>query len=293
MRNERTWEIFLGSIVFFSLLSEFLPVFNGSRDLLSLALSVTSILFGLLIGFFITQMWNKFSSIRRESSKFRSSVLGLIKNMRRLEGNEETKEIFEERMEKFLIAFTMISWNSVEEESKYFSNVTRTISDIDVINERDREIYSQILDAESAAGESRSKLAALGKEGLMKLEWAVLVILSTVITTSVILLRDGSLFFKVLSSVLPPLVLLTMMMLDDLDNLRWGSTIVSFEPAQAALESLNKKKFYEKRFIENGWVKEPEVYRTEEDLEGELKDVFEELKLKDCLREYGPLGPKL
>lgn len=293
MRNERTWELFLGSIVVFSLISYFLPIFEGSRNLLSLALSVTSILFGLLIGFFITQMWNKFSSIRRESSKFRSSVLGMIKNMRRLEGNDETIEVFEKRMEKFLIAFTMISWNSVEEESKYFSNVTQTISDVDVINERDREIYSQILDAESAAGESRSKLAALGKEGLMKLEWAVLIILSTIITASVVLLRDGSLFFQALSSVLPPLVLLTMMMLDDLDNLRWGSTIVSFEPAQAALESLNKKKFYEKRFIENGWVKEPEVYRTEDDLEGELKEVFEELKLKDCLREYGPLGPKL
>lgn len=292
MRNERTWEVFLGSIVFFSILSHFLPVFEGSRKLLSLALSVTSILFGLLIGFFITQMWNKFSSIRRESSMFRASLLGLITNMRRLERNEETREIFEKRMEKFLIAFTMISWDSVEEEEKYFSHVTDTISDIDVINDKDREVFSKILDAESAAGEARSKLAALGKEGLMKLEWAVLIILSGVMTVSVVLLRDGSLFFQVLSSVLPPLVLLTMMMLDDLDNLRWGSTIVSFEPAQAALESLNKKKFYEKRFIDNGWVKEPEVYRTEEELEGELKEVYEELKLKDCLRESRPLGPK-
>jgi hypothetical protein len=127
----------------------------------------------------------------------------------------------------------------------------------------------------------------------MKLEWAVLIILSSIITVSVLLLRDGSLFFQTLSSLLPPLLLLTMMMLDDLDHLRWGATIVSFEPAQEALEAINKQRFYESRYIEKGWVEEPETYRTEKDLEGDLKDVYDELKLKDCLREDGILGPKL
>ena len=293
MRNKQTWKIFIGSIVFFSLISYFLPLFEGGESLLSLALNVTSILFGLLIGFFITQMWNKFTSVRRESAVFRSALLGMISNMRRLEGNEDVKQEFEDKLEKFLIAFTMISWKSVEEEDKYFSLVTDTISDVKILNDRDRAVYTQLLDAESTAGTARSKLAAIGKESLMKLEWAVLIILSTIITVSVIMLRDGSIFFQTLSSLLPPLLLLTMMMLDDLDNLRWGSSIVSFEPAQTALEKLNKKPFYEKRFIENGWVEEKDSYRTEEDLEGELKEVYEELKLKDCLREDGILGPKL
>jgi hypothetical protein len=293
VRNKRTWQIFLLSIAIFAALSHFLPIFRDITELLSLALSVTSILFGLLIGFFITQMWNKFTAVRRESAIFRSALLGMITNMRRLEGNDKVKEEFENRMEKFLIAFTMISWDSVEEEERYFEVVTNTISDVTLFNDRDSSIYTQLLDAESSAGSARSQLSSIGKEGLMKLEWAVLIILSSIITVSVLLLRDGSLFFQTLSSLLPPLLLLTMMMLDDLDHLRWGATIVSFEPAQEALEAINKQRFYESRYIEKGWVEEPETYRTEKDLEGDLKDVYDELKLKDCLREDGILGPKL
>ncbi len=293
MKNERTWGIFIISVLVFTGLSYFLPIYEGATQLLSLALSVTSILFGLLIGFFITQMWNKFSSIRRESAVLHAAIQGLITNVKRLEGNEDVKQQFEDRMERFLIAFTMISWDSVEEEDKYFNAVSSTLDKIQPVNDKNSSVYVQVLDAESQAGNARAKLSSLGKESLMRLEWVVLVSLSTIITSSVILLRDGSLFFNALASVMPPLVILTMMMLDDLDNLRWGTEIVSFEPAQQGLEALNKERFYEKRFIEKGWVEEPEIYRTEDDLEEDLRGVYEELKIKDCLREEGWLGPKL
>jgi hypothetical protein len=171
--------------------------------------------------------------------------------------------------------------------------VTDTISDIDPVNGQDLRIYAELLDNESNALNARSKLSSLGKDSLMKLEWAVLLSLSIIITVSVLLLRDGTVFFNALSTVLPSLVILVMMLLDDLDNLRWGKSIVSFDPAQDALEELRKEKFFEKRFIDQGWVEEPESYRTEEDLEGELRNVYEELKLKDCLRKGGLLGPKL
>jgi hypothetical protein len=293
MRNEKTWKAFILSLLFFGVLSVFLPTFDGNTKLLSLALSVTSILFGLLIGFFITQMWNKFTSIRMESANFREALLSMIGNMRRLQANEDVKQMFEARMEKFLIAFIMISWDSLEEEERYFEAVTDTISDIDPVNDTDLRIYAELLDNESNALNARSKLSSLGKDSLMKLEWAVLLSLSGIITVSVLLLRDGTVFFNVLSTVLPSLVVLVMMLLDDLDNLRWGKSIVSFDPAQDALEELRKEKFFEKRFIEKGWVEEPESYRTEEDLEGELKRVYEELKVKECLRKSGILGPKL
>lgn len=293
MRNRRTWQLFIISVIFFAVITIYLPRYSGATELLSLALSVTSVLFGLLIGFFITQMWNKFSSIRRESAILRSSLLGMISNMRRLEGNEEVKEKFFDRMERFLIAFIMISWDSVEEEDRYFDRVTETISEVEILNERDKVIFTQLLDAESSASEARSELTTLGKESLMRLEWAVLMSLSSIIIVSVLLLRDGSTFFRAVATVLPSLMVLTMLILDDLDNLRWGSDVISFEPAEAALKELNKEKFYEKRFVKEEWVKEPENYRTEEDLDRELRDVYEELKIKDCLRKNGLLGPKL
>jgi hypothetical protein len=120
MRNEKTWKAFILSVLFFGVVSVSLPTFQGNTNLLSLALSVTSILFGLLIGFFITQMWNKFTSIRMESANFREALLSMIGNMRRLGANEDVKQRFEVRMEKFLIAFIMISWDSLEEEERYF-----------------------------------------------------------------------------------------------------------------------------------------------------------------------------
>jgi ABC-type multidrug transport system fused ATPase/permease subunit len=293
MNNERTWIFAVLSVIVFGGLSIYLPLFDGNTDLLSLALSVNSVLFGLLTGFFITEMWDKYTSIRKESAELRGALLSMIKNMRRLQSNDKNKDLFEERMEKFLIAFIVISWENLKEEEKYFEVVTDTIGDVKPVNERDIPVYSEILDAEKVATEARSKLSALGKQGLVKIEWAILIALSSVITVSVFLLRDGSLFFNVLSTVLPSMVLLMMMLLDDLDNLRWGTSMVSFKPAEDALEELRKKKFFEKRYIENGWVEEPDVYRTEEDLEGELKEVYEDIKLKDCLRGRGILGPKL
>lgn len=293
MRNKVTWIIFSFSVVLSTILSFYLPIFGELQDLLSLALSVTSILFGLLIGFFLTQMWNKYTSIREYSAVMKSGMLSMIRNFKRLENKPEFKNNFEEKAEKALIAFILASWDNLHEEDEYFDNFFSSIDYVKVDDTKSSEIYSSLLDAQGKVQEARIRLNSLGKEHLAPIEWVILYTLSLIIVVSTFMLRDGSLFFNFLASTLPPLVVLTLLTLDNLDDLRWGHEIVSFEPAQSSLKAIGKEPFYEKRFADSIWLNiEEENYRTEEDLEESLLEVYEELKAKDALRENEIFGPK-
>jgi len=87
-------------------------------------------------------------------------------------------------------------------------------------------------------------------------------------------------------------LVLSLLILNDLNNLQWGVTYVSFEPGEKALERLGRKRFCEKRFLDKKLVSnwDRKKYRTEDDLTGELKEIYERYKKEGCLSSEKFLG---
>lgn len=119
----------------------------------------------------------------------------------------------------------------------------------------------------------------------------VLISLSCIIIVTAMFLRDGSLFFNFISTVLASVVILTLAILDDLNNLRWNAREVSFSPIQPIYELIDRKEFYEKRYVEAGMaVPNSDDYLTEEDLEGEQREIYEKFRDEGWLASSSLLG---
>lgn len=282
MRLGKKWMIFFGSTVIFGVLSFKLPYYTVSREVASLVVSVTGILFGLISSFFISEMWGKYTSIRDLSGQFKGSILMLIDSVKMLDGNEDFKERFMEEMEKYLIAYHIVPWHKVELEGEYFQNVIDTVEDVEINSETDPNTYLKILTTSHDIRKLRNRMINTGKAKLLPMEWISLLTLTGIFVTALFILRDGSFILNILSTILPSVTVLIIIFLYDLDKLNWGVNYISFEPGEAALDAIGRKRFYDTRFLEKGVVNPPtEDYRTEEDLEGELREVYDEIMGKE------------
>jgi len=86
-------------------------------------------------------------------------------------------------------------------------------------------------------------------------------------------------FYKIIVLTFPAIITLALLIIYELDTLVWGRELITLEPNQLMFDAIGEKRFYLKR---NKKYVNPRVkkYRTEDDLKGELKKVYQ-----DILRE--------
>jgi len=280
--KKRSWLVFLISLISFGMLSFLLPNVEIDRSLVEVVLSITSILFGLLAGFFISQMWEKFSNVRKHSAEYETDLLNWIRAMRFLDDNEEVKKKFKDRMEEYLVVWITLPWHYADKDKKYFKRVHDLLDEIEISSEKEKVLYEKILSFASQTTRARKKLTILGKQKMFGIEWLILVSLSGIIIGSTFMLREGSLLFYLVAAIYPSIVILILLILYDLNNLKWNVTNVSFEPAEVPLDELGVKRFYEKKALETLDIDIPEnkEYRTEDELKGGTRKVYKEIDKK-------------
>ena len=143
--------------------------------------------------------------------------------------------------------------------------------------------FNTIIERHNAYVEATVKLDTLYRERLFPSEWFILYILSGIIAISVLLTDASHFFFKVVIIAFPAILTLALSIIYDLDKLIWSKETITIEPVQRILDAIGAKRFYlnyKKPFISQ-YVK---AYRTEKDLEGEMKEVYEAIVAK---RERG------
>jgi len=159
--KKRSSLIFLLSLGIFGALSFTLPVVKIEQGLVEIVLSITSILFGILAGFFISQMWDKFSNVRKYSAEYEANLLSWIRAVELLEGNEEVKEKFKERTDQYLVAWLTLPWYFADEDRKYFKRVHSLMKNIDISSEKNKALYESILSHISDTIDARKKVDCL------------------------------------------------------------------------------------------------------------------------------------
>ena len=126
---------------------------------------------------------------------------------------------------------------------------------------------------------STVKLATLYKERLLATEWFIILLLSFVMALSVLFLDTAQLLYQVIILAFPPIITLALSIIYDLDRLLWSKETIGMEPIQRILDSMGAKRFYlknKKQFIS----KHIKIYRTEDDLKGDLKKVYLDIQQK-------------
>ncbi len=252
-----------------------------NSEIISVILTISSILFGFLAGFFISELWSRYSEIRSIQGTRSSFGINMTKDAEYFFKNEKFKKSFLELTEKSSIVDEIVEWNEGHIELPYYRNIQKSfmlIQEDEIQTNKSTLYFEYMLNAYHQYVENTVRLDTLGKERLFVSEWIMMTILSLIIALSVLFINVSNLFFQAIVLVFPVIIMLAMKIIYDLDTLSWSKESVSLEPNQRIFDALGLKRFYlkkKKKFISRR-VKD---YRTEDDLTPELKklytDVFE------------------
>jgi len=267
----------------FYLLDFFIDLPPIDFEVWGIILTISSILFGFLGAFFISELWGKYVEARSSQSFWSSKIRDvLFYSTYFFNDNKEFEIRLRQAMEKYCIADAIIKWEELEKEEKYLKEIGNTFYLIKTkeLKGAEGEWLTSLLSSYSEASESLNKMTILGKEKMFPSEWLIMILLSIIISLSILFLQTTEFFYKTLIFSLPGVMVLIFWLLYTLDNMGWNIEVISFEPYQKILDSLGVKRFYLTRHIKRGIKPKTNDYRTEKDLSGDLRDLYLELSKK-------------
>lgn len=250
------------------LVAYFLPS-GGEGEMVNTALGVVGLLFAILVGFFINDLWSRFQRIRENVS---IEVSGLqtyylfAKVLARFPHHKKWAEKQRELIDKYVIEFFKVEWTDYGKIDPYFNDIIVSLKEVEELKtNRETETYTNFLPLLNEITTAREKLFMFGKDKLSKAEWTVVCALAGVLLFSIFYLNTGDFSSILLTGALGSAVIILLLILRDLNNLSFGEEMVSFEPYETIFDVLEKPRFYLKRDIEAGRIRLPKdkKYRIE------------------------------
>jgi len=224
-----------------------------------------------LAGFFISQLWTRYTEIRKVHSMRSSDGLSMVNCAEHFYENKVFEKEFKRLVETSSVVDETVEWNEGHLEIPYYQNIENSFRHISIKDKKDEVYFNHLLINYHEFVESTVRLDTLGKEKLFPSEWLIMFALSSVIGLSILFLDISHFFYQIIVLTFPAIITLALSIIYDLDTLLWSKELVSLEPNQRLFDAVGAKRFYQTR--KKGFVSSyVEDYRTEEDLTGDLKE---------------------
>jgi len=245
----------------------FLPGRGGSETINTI-LGIVGLLFAILIGFFINDLYSRFQRIR-ENVAIEVSGLQTYYLFVKILGSFPQHKIWGEKqkelIDKYVTEFFKIEWNDYGKIDPYFNDIilsSREVSELK--SNKETETYTNFLPLLNEITTSREKLFIYGQDRLSKAEWTVIGFLAGILLFSIFYINTASLPSIFLTGALATSIITLLLILRDLDDLSFGEETVSFEPYETIFDVIEKPRFYLKKDILSGRIKPPKdkKYRT-------------------------------
>lgn len=238
-------------LIVFAILISFLAsyFFPGIGDDPRVQNSITfiGILFGIIVGFFIADLYSRYQGIRDNSGEdssclstfyFFATILAKeTKNKKWLRGVEK-------RIEKYIHKFMPLQWEHYSETEKEFADLGKSLEELKYSGDKANETYSNILNVYNQHSTARENLVMFGKDKLSWGEWLITLFLGGLLLVSLFYTKDTSLISTLFTGAITSAILLLFIVLRDLNNLNFGENAVSIEPYERVLDAIGKPRYY-------------------------------------------------
>ncbi|MFH1501125.1 MAG: hypothetical protein ABIE22_04245 [archaeon] len=235
----------------------------GPSNEVEIILTISTFLFAIIAGFFISRLGNRYNSIRELIADQDALFLSLYK-LSQLYGAEFSKKIAKHIDNFYIVAYDFIIGAVYKENLGYFMelwdefiNNFKKKKDI-----RETEYVFEVLDN---IEKTRNKTTALYYETLSYGQWAILIILSGIILFSIFYLKTEALYSQIITVLLSTALVLVLLIIRDLQNFMLGGSVLLEESGQEVLELIGKKRYYNNKWLKKGINKVPKnvkVYRV-------------------------------
>jgi hypothetical protein len=236
------------TIIVVSLLNYAIPKIELNVNI-ELLITITTFLFAILAGFFISRLNNRYDRIRGLTSSEDALLLSFF-NASKIYGNKFSEEI-KEIIDKYYIncydhpvsgAYRQTApqvqklWDKMKEIGKHKSDSLYQL------------LCQSLVDLEKARKES----SATYNERMSFGQWLVLILLSAIIITGLFLIRTGTLTSSIITVLLTASIILVLLITRDLNNFMLGGSPLMEESGQEVLDAIGKERYYHEYFIKKG-----------------------------------------
>lgn len=238
-------------LLFFAIFISFLAsyLFPGVKDDPRVQNSITfiGILFGIIVGFFIADLYSRYQGIRDNAgtdSSCLSTFYFFATILAKETKNEKWLKKVEERIEKYIHKFMPLPWERYAETEKEFAELGKSLQELKYSGDKANETYSNILNVYNQHSEARENLVMFGKDKLSWGEWLTVLFLGGLLLISLFYIKDSSLISIIFTGAITSSVLILFIVLRDLNNLNFGENAVSIGPYERVLDAIGKPKYY-------------------------------------------------
>lgn len=232
---------------------------KGPSDEVTLVLTVSTFLFAILAGFFISRQSNRYDKLRDLIASEDGSWLSLYNTTKACFSTDFTNKI-RELIDKYLrVTYDFNLGEYYKHNAKHITAIYDELkkSKLDEKNIKEVNVFDDLITFLATIEDKRNSGAVLASERLSKGKWTVLIILAAIITFSVFYLKTDELYSQIITILLSTVLVLVILIIRDLQNLKLGGNMIATESGQEVIETLGMPRYYHQKFIQEGTNKVP------------------------------------
>lgn len=227
----------------------------GPTPTIETILTVSSFLFAILAGFFISRLNARYNEIRELISNEDAYFFSLFKTAK-IFGGKFAGKIADTIDKYYIISFESELDNYYKSTAPHLGNMYEILYEIK--EKSDNSTYAIMLSILSSIETVRNKNSIIAKEKITVSQWMVLVCLTVIILFCLFYLNTNQIFFQFLVVIVSAMLILILLTIRDLQNLRLGGKIMSvLESGQEVLESMGKLRYYNQKLVDKGIMRIP------------------------------------
>ena len=232
---------------------------RGPQENVIIILTVSTFLFAILAGFFISRAGARFNEIRKMVGSEDALFLSLYKTAQ-ICGKSLSNKIGNLIDKYYIVSYdSELSDYSYKETHPYFLNMW---NEIIKMKKKDPIAYGRLLEILDDIEGSRNLASTISKEKISLGQWLVLIILAVVILFSLFYIKTTELYSSIITILLSTALVIILLILRDLQNLKFGGEKSLLEESgQEVLESMGKLRYYNQKYYKKGWYNIPRDVR--------------------------------
>ncbi len=243
-------------VVVFSFITLLTPTFDRLIDI-EIFLTVSTFLFGIFSGFFIANRWGRYSRMKTLLTNETGDLISIYK-ISKLIGNNFSKKI-SDIIDNYLIeTFKYEVYEYHEKTEKFFYEIFNQIEKIKPKTHQQKEATGLIMWQLKDMPRDREELFLLGRSKMPKFMFPIIWFLAFVIIFCLFYIRISTIASSIITILLSTCVVLVILVLRDLNNLKWGERSLAFEIYHRVFDAIDKLRVYPDISIKKGRIEAPE-----------------------------------
>lgn len=239
-----------------------LPIYTLSFDV-SLFLTVVSLIFGILVGFFIATATTNYLNLNNQLAEA-NSLLSIVYNLSKLLSPIKSKKLADQ-IDRYLIA--TIDYPLADHAQKTEGEFNDVIEAIDSIkikkgSSQDSVIFQNLHNAKADLIKKRQIIVQIAPRIITFAHWFIIYVLTSLIVLMMFSLRDGNVVSNIFFSFIFICFYFLLVILYQIDSDEFLESQLGYEDVQLVFKSIGKTRYYTQASLISGVAKRPkENYR--------------------------------